>query len=416
MAQVERMWCYAGECSTVVWNRLKIGKNKHNQKGDLCMEVIKINIDELKPFAKNPKKHPPEQLQMLKKSMQEFGWTNPILVAEDNMVVAGHARLQAATELGFTEVPIIKLDMPYEKAVAYVIADNRLAELADTDNILMSELLSDVIKLPDFDLDATGYTMDELDDLINADTPHTAIEDGFDNAPVSTEIKYGDIIKLGNHVLVCGDASTPGDIEKLHGGAEIDLLYWDPPYENVELWKCYPESNKALVFSDSKHIKDAMQLACEFEHIYEFVWDTVISWFVENRPICRHRSAFLCVNEQGYNSDAFVIHDGKQRKQSDRNTNLGEYTYSPLGDGNVRLTTVYQKSKATLSAEHGKPIEWIAPIIAGSGATNVVDPYGGSGSTLIACEQIGIPCYIMEIDPLKCQGIVDRYNAYKENI
>jgi hypothetical protein len=380
------------------------------------MQVSYISIGELKPFAKNPKQHSENQLKMLKKSMKEFGWTNPILIADDNMVVAGHARLQAATELNFTEVPVIALDMPYEKAVAYVIADNRLAELAETNDILMSELLQSVIDIPDFDFEATGYTSDDLDELLNVDIPSAASEDDFNETPATTDIKPGDMINLGNNVLMCGDSSSPAHVEKLMGGAVIDLLYWDPPYENVELWQCYPKSEKALVFSDSKHIKDAMQLACEFEHIYEFVWDTVISWFVENRPICRHRSAFLCVNEQGYNSDAFVIHDGKQRKQSDRNTNLGEYTYSPLGDGNVRLTTVYQKSKATLSAEHGKPIEWIAPIIAGSDATNVTDLYGGSGSTLIACEQIGIPCYVMEIEPLKCQGIVDRYTAYKESV
>ena len=91
------------------------------------MEIKQININELKPFVNNPKKHPEGQLSMIKKSISEFGWTNPILVAQDNMVVAGHARLQAALELGFTQVPVITLDLPYEKAVAYVIADNRLA-------------------------------------------------------------------------------------------------------------------------------------------------------------------------------------------------------------------------------------------------------------------------------------------------
>lgn len=144
------------------------------------MHVSNIPITELKPFAKNPKKHPENQMQMLKKSMKEFGWTNPILIADDNMVVAGHARLQAATELGFTEVPVIKLDMPYEKAVAYVIADNRLAELAETDNILMQELLSEVIKLEDFDFEATGYTVDDLDKLIDkSESPLTDLSDSI---------------------------------------------------------------------------------------------------------------------------------------------------------------------------------------------------------------------------------------------
>jgi len=379
------------------------------------MKIEMKPIDDLKPFKKNPKKHPKHQLEMLKKSMGEFGWTNPILVAQDNVVIAGHARLEAAKQLDFSEVPTIFIDLPYEKAAAYVIADNRLAELAEQDDNTLAELLQDVAEMPDFDMEAVGFSQDEFEKLlesINTAVAPAAYEVDAEN-PKYTDIIKGDIIVLGDHVLMCGDASNEKDKQKLIENNNIDLLYWDPPYEIPDLWECFPEAQRSLVFSDSRHIKDAMKLALNYEYIYEFVWDTVISWYLDNRPLCRHRSAFLCQNEPGYNYDALVIEDGKQRKQTDRTSNLGEYTYTPLEDGKVRLTTVYQKSKAQLSAEHGKPIEWIAPIIAGSGASNVVDLYGGSGSTLQACEQIGIPCKIMELDPLKCQGIVDRYNTSK---
>ena len=108
-----------------------------------------------------------------------------------------------------------------------------------------------------------------------------------------------------------------------------------------------------------------------------------------------------------------VINDGKVRKNILHTTNLGEHEYNPLPEGQVRLTTVYQKSKATLPAEHGKPIEWIAPIIAGTHAKTILDLYGGSGSTLMACDQIDSICYMVEIDPVKCKLIVDRYNSSK---
>jgi len=150
-----------------------------------------------------------------------------------------------------------------------------------------------------------------------------------------------------------------------------------------------------------------MYQALKFEYVYEFVWDTVISWYIDNRPLCRHRSAYLCQNVPDYDAGAGVRNDGKPRKASRRTSNLGEYTYEPLGDGQVRLTTVYQKSKADLPAEHGKPVEWIGPIIAGCGARNVLDLFGGSGSTLAACEQLRIPCFIVEKDPAKCQRIAD---------
>jgi len=142
------------------------------------MEITNIKIEELKPFAKNPKKHPEAQLNMLKKSMQEFGWTSPILVADDNMVVAGHARLQAATELNFTEVPVIKLDLPYEKAVAYVIADNRLAELAETDGELLAGLLTELSENGGVsDMEALGFTFGEIDDILSTDIEDIVLDD-----------------------------------------------------------------------------------------------------------------------------------------------------------------------------------------------------------------------------------------------
>lgn len=131
------------------------------------MEVVKIPIDELKPFVRNPKLHPERQINSIKKSFKEFGWTNPILIAEDNMVVAGHARLIAAKELGFMEVPVIKLEMSYEKAVAYVVADNKTAELGSTDFPMLQELLREIAELEDFDIESIGYSESEIDALLN---------------------------------------------------------------------------------------------------------------------------------------------------------------------------------------------------------------------------------------------------------
>ena len=139
------------------------------------MEIVYLPIGELKPFQKNPKRHPRRQIDALKKSMETFGYTNPVIINKDNMVVAGHGRLLAAKELGFTEIPTIKLDLPYEKAVAYVLADNRLAELAENDDKLTAEILEMVKDNPDIDMEAVGYNDSEMETLLKEIQKHDNI-------------------------------------------------------------------------------------------------------------------------------------------------------------------------------------------------------------------------------------------------
>lgn len=127
------------------------------------MEIVNRPLDQLKPFAKNPKKHPEKQISYLIKSMREFGYTAPILITADNMIIAGHARYEAAKQIGLAEVPTILIDLPYNKAVAYVIADNQLAKLAEDDEVLLRELLEEVTHIPDFDIEAVGFDTDEVD-------------------------------------------------------------------------------------------------------------------------------------------------------------------------------------------------------------------------------------------------------------
>lgn len=129
------------------------------------MQIEMLDPKLLKPFSKNPKKHPGNQIRMLKKSMREFGFTAPVLIDAANMIVAGHARHVAALDLGLTQIPTIRLDLPYEKAVAYVIADNRLAELAEVDSDLLSEILENVTQIEDFDLESIGYNEDDVKSL-----------------------------------------------------------------------------------------------------------------------------------------------------------------------------------------------------------------------------------------------------------
>ena len=134
------------------------------------MKVEMLKIADIKPFDRNPKIHTQKQLEMLQKSIKEFGFTNPVLLATGDTVVAGHARITAAKELGMTEVPVIRLDIPADKAPAYVIADNRLAELGSIDVTLLQAELEELLAIADFDIESVGYTDDQIDALLNIDT------------------------------------------------------------------------------------------------------------------------------------------------------------------------------------------------------------------------------------------------------
>ena len=311
--------------------------------------------------------------------------------------------------MAFAEADLKELSEKEENAAN--IALNKAQGDWDIDQLVIN---LQELKLDDM-LEFTGFDDKELSKLLKSMDSIEVVQDDFTPQPeIKTKIKPGDIIPLGIHRLMCGDSSDKTHISLLLGKESPDLLYFDPPYENETLWKCFIPARKTITFSDSRHIKEAISTLIHYKFIYEFVWDTVISWYLDNRPLCRHRSAFIGQDEPGYDSESAIINDGKHRKETDRKSNLGEYTYKPLPEGQVRLTTVFQKSKADLPAEHGKPIEWIAPIIAGCHPKNIVDLFGGAGSTLIACEQLGIRCFIMEIEPVKCQLIKNRFEKYQK--
>lgn len=352
------------------------------------MRVSNIPIDELKPFTKNPKKHPEKQLRMLKKSMQEFGWTNPILVAEDNMVVAGHARLQAATELGFTEVPVIKLDLPYEKAVAYVIADNRLAELAETDTELLASLLQEVVDIPDFDIEAVGFEMQDIDEMMEELNPKEIIEDDVPEVPEEAVTVRGDIWVLGRHRLMCGDSTSKEDVERLMNGDKADMVFTDPPY-GMKYGGGRTDKFDMIIGDDV----DPTQFYRCIPRVSEmYIWGRVENWqHLHDKP----RDVIV------WKKNNFGLGKGYR----------GQYEVCfYFGDFNGSDSDVWEVDK-DIKYVHPtqKPVELCARAIRNSNPHVVLDLFGGSGSTLIACEQTNRTCYMMELDPHYCDVIIQRY-------
>lgn len=378
------------------------------------MKVETVDINKLKPFERNPKKHPESQLKKLEKSISEFGWTNPILATKDGMVVAGHARLEVAKRLNIGNVPVIYLDMPYEKAIAYVIADNRLAELAETDTVQLSELLGELQALPDFDIELTGFDLDEVASLCTTDV----VEDDFDVGSALDDVdepvtQRGDLILLGMHRLYCGDSTDAGDVEMLMDGNKADMVFCDPPY-GIDY-----SGGRTQVVAKKEYGK------IKGDH------DEDISRFIKAiLNVAGNKDYYICLSPMNLKNtlnqipkyDGIIIWKKPQ-------PGLG-YQWVRRYCEFIIFNTERKKKKSESSMfdfwdmptdpkkdyRHGtqKPIMLSSKAIIFSSVVNdvVVDLFLGSGSTLIACEQTNRICYGMELDEKYCDVIVSRWEDF----
>lgn len=196
------------------------------------MEIVYKKINELKPYENNSRTHDESQIKQICESIKEYVWTNPVLIDEKGMIIAGHGRVEAGKRLEIKEVPCIVLSgLTEAQKQAYVIADNKMALNAGwNEELLKTEL--EKLKELDFDLELTGFSTDELDELFEDDEEEKeVIEDDFDiEPPEEPKAKLGDIYQLGNHRLMCGDSTKLEDVEKLMNGNKADMVFTDPPY------------------------------------------------------------------------------------------------------------------------------------------------------------------------------------------
>ncbi len=420
------------------------------------------NIDRLRPYERNPRTHSPEQITKIAASLLEFGWTNPILVDGDAGIIAGHGRLLAARELGMTTVPVIELTHLTEaQKRAYVIADNRLALDAGWDEDLLADELRALEGL-DFNLELTGFDLDELHDLLDDESAEEVPAPEPPDDPVSQQ---GDLWVLGNHRLLCGDSSDPASLDRLLGGAVIHLVNTDPPY-NV---KVEPRSNNAIAagLSSFPAAKSAVEAsdAHGMHHqgfdlarhktkskatgkmrpkdrplANDFVSDEafdemLLAWFGNIARVLQPGHSFYiwggyanCANYPPvlkacglYFSQAVIWvkeHPVLTRKDFMGNhewafygwrEGAGHKFYGPTNAVDVwAVKKVNPQSMVHLTE---KPIELAIRAIQYSSkpGENVLDLFGGSGSTLIGAEQVGRHAFLMELDPAYTDVIVMRW-------
>src|SRR5579875_62652 len=384
------------------------------------LAVQRWPIDKLIPYARNARTHSDEQVAQVAASIIEFGWTNPILAGADGVIIAGHARLAAARKLRMTEVPVIVLDhlTPTQRR-ALVLADNRLALNAGWhEEMLRVELAS--LEEDGFDLDLAGFTDEEIEELLR--DPEETFEGLTDDDAIPEESKRavtmaGDVWLMGDHRLLCGDATNVDAIKTVLAGALADMVFTDPPY-NVDYEG--KTARKLKIGNDT--------LGGKF---YEFLREACANLLAVTKGavyICMSSSELHTLHQAftdagGYWS-TFVIwakhHFTLGRSDYQRQYEPILYGWRKGVDhfwcGARDQGDIWFIKRPASSQEHPtmKPVELVEQAIRNSSKTRdtVLDPFAGSGTTVIACEKSGRQARLIELEPKYCDVIVRRWQSF----
>ncbi|MDD2327975.1 MAG: site-specific DNA-methyltransferase [bacterium] len=378
-------------------------------------EMQLVPIGKLVPYVNNARTHSPEQINKLRSSLREFGFINPVIIDRDFGVIAGHGRILAAKEEGITEVPCVFADHLTEaQKKAYIIADNRMAMDAGWDEELLRVEI-EALQAEAFDLSLTGFDEKELSDLFKDDAD--VQEDDFDvdaELEKPTFSKSGDVWTLGRHRLVCGDSTKAETFDTLMQGRKANLVVTDPPYNvnyegtagKIKNDNLADEKFYQFLFDAFSNIEKVM---ADDASIYVFHADTEGLNFRKAFSDAGFYLSGCCI----WKKPSLVL--GRSPYQWQHEPCL--YGWKKSGKhqwyADRKQTTIWEFEKTKKNTDHPtmKPIPLLAYPIQNSSMSNtlILDPFGGSGSTLIACEQTDRDCYTIELDEKYCDVIVKRY-------
>ena len=364
-----------------------------------------IDISELHPYENNARTHSDSQLEAICNSIKEFGFINPVIIDENNMILVGHGRIEASKMLGLTQAPFRRVtNLTDDQKRAYILADNKLSDLGGWDEEMLAQELESI------SLDMTAFGFDDFN--IDIDEPEIE-EDDFDvdgDLETAGKVSKGQLWKLGDHFLMCGDATSEADIKTLIGGSEIALVLTDAPYginavndEGTVIG--YGEKHLAKRGKYSKIIGDNTTETAEKAYkILSKVCDKLVLWggnyFTEFLPF----------------SDSWLIWDKRCNSGMRNNFADGEMAwcsfhtpvriYHQLWNGMIREGEHEKRVHPTQ-----KPVKMLGDILKDFTRPDdtVLDVFGGSGSTLIACEKLNRKCFMMELDAYYCEVIIQRW-------
>ena len=372
------------------------------------MQIETKQTADLIPYASNSRTHSDDQVAQIASSIKEFGFNNPVLLDGDNGIIAGHGRLMAAKKLGLKEVPTIELShMTDNQRKAYVIADNKLALNAGWDMEMLTLEMGD-LKDQDFDLTLLGFDEGELANIFVEETEGLTDPDEVPELPDEPTTKEGDVWILGKHRLMCGDSTSIDAVDKLMDGAKIDMVFTDPPYNvafNGRSGKHDVIKNDNLSDADFSDFIDGVIATIQAvdPKVY-YIW---CNWkfygALQGRLdykacIVWAKNVFGMGN--GYrHQHEFCLFNGKIDQQIKNESDL----WSIKKDSKYMHPT--QKPVELSVRAFGNHIKLV----------NVLDLFGGSGSTLIGAEQTGRNAYLMELDPKYCDVIIKRWEDFTGN-
>jgi len=387
------------------------------------LQIEQISIEELLPYAKNSRTHSDEQTAQIAASIKEFGFTNPVLIDNENQIIAGHGRVLAARKLKMKEVPCIRLGYLTEtQKKAYVIADNKLALNSGWDEELLALEIAD-LKDEDFDISLLGFSDDELADLadqIAEEVEGLTDEDAVPETPEEPITKPGDIWVLGKHRLMCGDSTSMDHLERLCEGQAVDMWLTDPPY-NV----AYEGGTKEKLTIQNDSMGD--------EQFRQFLRDAYVAADTVMKPGAVFYIWYADV--ETYNFVGAVRDAGWKMSQilvwKKSSLILGRKDYhfrhepclygwkegaAHLWAADRKQTTILEFDKPSRNGEHPtmKPVALFEYQLLNNtkGGDIVLDSFGGSGTTMIAAEKNGRVARLMELDPKYCDVIIKRWQDF----
>ena len=385
-----------------------------------------IDINALTPYENNARTHSPDQLEMIGNSIKEFGFINPVIIDENNMILVGHGRVMAAKQIGIKEVPFRRVtNLTEDQKKAYIIADNKLSDLGGWDD----ELLLAELESIELDMSQFGFDL-EIDDI---EDPDIVEDDPPDvDAYAEPKSKRGDVYQLGDHFLMCGDSTDPDYITKLLRGGRsadvppvtVDMILSDPPY-GMNLDTDFSTIKGSLKSIGKKHGTHGNKYDKVIGDNDDFKPELILTFF-ENFSYCKEMFLFgadyFAEYLQDKNNGSWLVWDKRKPSQADAIGSEFELIWSR---SNHKRRMLRHDWFGFLSSENSadarnrihptqKPVTLLADIIEqwGKNSNVILDLYGGSGSTLIACEQLNRKCYMMELDAHYVDVIIERWENF----
>ena len=363
------------------------------------LNIEYLSVNDLKPYEKNARKHKGQDVNAIVASIKEFGFNDPIGLWKDNIVIEGHGRLLAAKKLGMDFVPCIRLDhLNDEQRRAYALAHNRTAELSEWDAIIRDEELKDITEI---DMSAFGFDLSDLQEdkeIVEDDVPEKA----------EPRCKLGDLWQLGSHRLICGDSTDVAVIDRLMDGVKAKLLLTDPPY-GIKADKGFSGaggfSGKGKPI-ERRHYKDEWDSERPEKDVFDYIClmaeNAIIfggNFFTDELPVGNHWLVWNKHNTMPTFSDAELAWTNVKRNS------VKMY--------DVEWNGLIGKEKERFHPTQ-KPVKLFADILNDYTEKDdtICDFFGGSGSTLIACEQLNRKCYMAELDPKYCDVIIERWENF----